>query len=77
LVSTKGGLHEQIVEGRNGFVIEDLNAESLAVKVENVFSGGKLQIVEEYLLQQEDDQKDEWSDFADLFLNFISDEKSK
>ena len=77
LVSSKGGLHEQIVEGRNGFVIEDLNAESLAVKVENVFSGGKLQIVEEYLLQQEDDQKDEWSDFADLFLNFISDEKSK
>ena len=77
LVSTNGGLHERIVEGKNGFLIEDLNAKSLAVKIENVFSGGKLQIVEEYLFQQKDDQKDEWSDFADMFLNFISDEKFK
>jgi hypothetical protein len=49
----------------------------VANKIENVFSGGKLQIVEEFLLRQNDAQKDEWSEFADQFLNFISFEKSK
>jgi glycosyltransferase involved in cell wall biosynthesis len=77
LVSTNGGLHEQIKEGQNGFIIDHLNEEALANKIENVFSGGKLQIVEEFLLQQDDAQKDEWSEFADQILNFISFEKSK
>lgn len=76
LVSTNGGLHEQIKEGQNGFIIDHLNEEALANKIENVFSGGKLQIVEEFLLQQDDAQKDEWSEFADQILNFISFEKS-
>ena len=77
LVSTNGGLHEQINEGQNGFILDHLNEEAVANKIENVFSGGKLQIVEEFLLQQDDAQKDEWSEFADQLLNFISFEKSK
>lgn len=77
LVSTNGGLHEQINEGQNGFILDNLNEEAVANKIENVFSGGKLQIVEEFLLRQNDAQKDEWSEFADQFLNFISFEKSK
>jgi len=77
LVSTNGGLHEQINEGQNGFILDHLNEEAVANKIENVFSGGKLQIVEEFLLRQNDAQKDEWSEFADQFLNFISFEKSK
>jgi glycosyltransferase involved in cell wall biosynthesis len=77
LVSTNGGLHEQINEGQNGFILDHLNEEAVANKIENVFSGGKLQIVEEFLLQQDDAQKDEWSEFADQILNFISFEKSK
>jgi glycosyltransferase involved in cell wall biosynthesis len=77
LVSTNGGLHEQINEGQNGFILDYLNEEAVANKIENVFSGGKLQIVEEFLLRQNDAQKDEWSEFADQFLNFISFEKSK
>ena len=77
LVSTNGGLHEQINEGQNGFILDHLNEEAVANKIENVFSGGKLQIVEEFLLRQNEAQKDEWSEFADQFLNFISFEKSK
>jgi glycosyltransferase involved in cell wall biosynthesis len=77
LVSTNGGLHEKINEGQNGFILDHLNEEAVANKIENVFSGGKLQIVEEFLLRQNDAQKDEWSEFADQFLNFISFEKSK
>lgn len=77
LVSTNGGLHEQINEGQNGFILDHLNEEAVANKIENVFSGGKLQIVEEFLLRQNDAQKDEWSEFADQLLNFISFEKSK
>ena len=77
LVSTNGGLHEQINEGQNGFILDHLNEEAVANKIENVFSGGKLQIVEEFLLRQNDAQKDEWSEFADQFLKFISFEKSK
>jgi glycosyltransferase involved in cell wall biosynthesis len=77
LVSTNGGLHEQINEGQNGFILDHLNEEAVANKIENVFSGGKLQIVEEFLLRQNDAQKNEWSEFADQLLNFISFEKSK
>ena len=77
LVSTNGGLHEQINEGQNGFILDHLNEEAVANKIENVFSGGKLQIVEEFLLRQNEAQEDEWSEFADQFLNFISFEKSK
>lgn len=77
LVSTNGGLHEQINEGQNGFILDHLNEEAVANKIENVFSGGKLQIVEEFLLRQNEVQEDEWSEFADQFLNFISFEKSK
>lgn len=77
LVSKNGGLHESITDGKNGFVIEELSPQSLTNKIQNVFSGGKLQVVREELLVQNDVKSDEWSSFADDLLHFISLEKSK
>ncbi|MAA57027.1 MAG: glycosyl transferase [Cryomorphaceae bacterium] len=77
VVSKNGGLHESITDGKNGFVIEELTPKSLSEKIQNVFSGGKLQVVKEGLLIQNNSKLDEWSCFADDFMHFISTEKSK
>ena len=77
LVSKNAGLHESIEEGKNGFVIDELEPEMLGKCIENVFSGGKLHIVEDHLLQSKDSQADEWSIFANEFMNFISEQKIK
>jgi hypothetical protein len=50
---------------------------ALSDKIQNIFSGGKLQVVKEELLVQNDAKLDEWSIFADDFMHFISTEKSK
>ena len=77
LVSKNGGLHESLTDGKNGFVIEELTPLALSDKIQNIFSGGKLQVVKEELLVQNDAKLDEWSIFADDFMHFISTEKSK
>ena len=77
LVSKNGGLHESITDGKNGFTLEELNPRSLSDKIQNIFSGGKLQVVKEELLVQNDSKLDQWSRFADDFLHFISLEKCK
>lgn len=77
LVSKNAGLHESIADGKNGFVIEELTPLALSDKIQNLFSGGKLQVVQEQLLLQNNSKLDEWSSFADDFMHFISLEKSK
>ena len=77
LVSKNGGLHESVLDGENGFIIEELTPQSLSKKIQNIFSGGKLQVVQEELRVQNNSKLDEWSYFADDFLQFISVEKSK
>ncbi len=77
LVSKNGGLHESITDGENGFVIQELRPQSLSEKIQSVFSGGKLQVVQEELKVQNNAKLDEWSSFADDFMHFISLEKSK
>ena len=77
LVSKNGGLHESITDGKNGFVIQELGPQSLSDKIQNIFSGGKLQVVREELVIQNNSKLDEWSSFADDFMHFISVEKSK
>ena len=61
----------------NGFVIQELGPQSLSDKIQNIFSGGKLQVVREELVIQNNSKLDEWSSFADDFMHFISVEKSK
>ena len=77
LVSENGGLHEKIEEGRSGFIIDKLDSQHLANKIQNIFSGGKLDIVREKLQATLSNRGDEWKDFADQFLDFIESEKVK
>ena len=72
LVSKNGGLQEGVLDGENGFVLESLDPEGIASKIDHVFTGGKLQIVRDNLQRQQSSNLDEWSVFADELLNFIS-----
>ena len=71
LVSRNGGLHENIQEGSNGFITNELSAEALSSKIEEVFTGGKLDIVREKLKVQFMQKGDEWKNFAIQFYDFI------
>ncbi len=77
LVSTNGGLHEGVLDGQNGFVLDSIEPKAIASKILEVFSGGKLQIVKENLHLHQPVKQDEWSDFADELLDFISLNNSK
>jgi len=77
LVSENGGLHEKIEEGRSGFIINQLEPLLLAEKIQNIFSGGKLDIVRDKLRSVLSNKGDEWKYFADQFYDFIHNEKSK
>ena len=77
LVSENGGLHENIQEGRSGFIIKQLESPLLAQKIQEIFSGGKLDIVREELRSLQSNKQDEWKDFAEQFYDFIETEKTK
>jgi glycosyltransferase involved in cell wall biosynthesis len=77
LVSENGGLHEKIEEGRSGFIIHQLEPTLLAGKIQDIFSGGKLDIVREKLKATLSNRGDEWKGFADQFYDFIQNEKLK
>ena len=77
LVSKNGGLHENVEEGRSGFIVNQLESHLLSDKIQDVFSGGKLDIVREKLRTVQSNNRDEWKDFADQFYDFIKNEKVK
>jgi len=77
LVSKNGGLHEKIKEGKSGFIIHQLESTLLSEKIQDIFSGGKLDIVREKLRSVLSNRSDEWKDFANQFYEFILDEKAK
>lgn len=72
LVSKAGGLSEEIEEGKNGFVLDDLSPEGLATKVLGVCTESTLYIVEEHLSEVLKSKENEWADFAQVVLNFSS-----
>ena len=77
LVSQNGGLHENIEEGRSGFIIKQLESQRLAQKIQEIFSGGKLDIVREKLRSLQSNKQDEWKDFTEQFYDFLANEKTK
>ncbi len=77
LVSKNGGLHENITDGTNGFIIESLESQQLAKKIKDVFAGGKLNIVSEKLKTLLVQKANEWQNFADELYDFLKKEKKK
>ena len=77
LVSKNGGLHENLDDGKNGFVLNDLHVEKLAQKIQNIFSGGKIDIVRDRLNSIKTQKQNEWEKFTEDLLEFIKTEKEK
>lgn len=77
LVSTNGGLHENISDGTDGFIIESLESQHLAEKIKDVFVGGKLNIVSEKLKNLLVQKANEWQNFANELCDFLEMEKNK
>jgi glycosyltransferase involved in cell wall biosynthesis len=77
LVSKNGGLHENITDGINGFIIDRLESRQLAEKINNVFVGGKLNIVTEKLKTLLIQKANEWQNFANELYDFLEMEKNK
>ena len=77
LVSKNGGLHENITDGTDGFIIDRLESQHLAEKIKDVFVGGKLNIVSEKLKNLLVQKANEWQSFAEELLVFLRKEKEK
>ena len=77
LVSKNGGLHENLDDGKNGFVMNDLHVENLAQKIQDIFSGGKIDIVRDRLTSIQSQKENEWEKFTEDLLEFIKTEKEK
>ena len=77
LVSKNGGLHENLDDGKNGFVLNDLHVENLAQKIRDIFSGGKIDIVRNRLNSIQTQKENEWEKFTEDLLEFIKTEKEK
>ena len=77
LVSTNGGLHENIIDGTNGFIIDSLESQGLAEKIKDIFVGGKLNIVTEKLKTLLVQKANEWQKFTQELYDFLEKEKKK
>jgi len=70
LVSRVGGLHEEISENENGFVIREASVFSLAKQIEEIFSDSRIEIAAQNIQNQLENKQNEWDEFADSVLKF-------
>lgn len=70
LVSRVGGLHEEITENENGFVIRNASMFSLAEQIEEIFSNSLLENASQNIHNQLENKENEWDEFADSVLKF-------
>jgi glycosyltransferase involved in cell wall biosynthesis len=70
LVSRVGGLHGDILEGENGFVIRDSSAFPLSEQIEEVFSDSRIEKVSKNIQNHLENKQNEWDEFADSVLKF-------
>lgn len=70
LVSRVGGLHEEISENENGFVIRDASAFALSEQIEEIFSDSRIEFVSQNIQNQQVNKQNDWDEFADSVLKF-------
>jgi glycosyltransferase involved in cell wall biosynthesis len=70
LVSRVGGLAEEIVEGKTGFVINEMSEVSIAHQIRQIVDSNKLVEVQKNLELKADTVENEWDDFAQSVLDF-------
>jgi glycosyltransferase involved in cell wall biosynthesis len=70
LISNVGGLAEDIVDEKNGFILNDINPLAIQNKIEEIFNENKLTQVEEYLKLGNLLLNDTWTKFSDSLIQF-------
>jgi glycosyltransferase involved in cell wall biosynthesis len=70
LISNVGGLAEDIVDEKNGFILNDINPLAIQKKIEEIFNENKLIQVEENLKIKNLFLNDTWSKFSDSLIQF-------
>ena len=70
LISNVGGLVEDIVDEKNGFILNDINPLVIQNKIEEIFNENKLTQVEENLKIENLLLNDTWTKFSDSLIQF-------
>jgi glycosyltransferase involved in cell wall biosynthesis len=70
LISNVGGLAEEIVDEKNGFILNDINPLAIQNKIEEIFNENKLTQVEENLKLENLLLNDTWTKFSDSLIQF-------
>ena len=70
LISNVGGLAEDIVDEKNGFILNDINPLAIQNKIEEIFNENKLTQVEENLKLENLLLNDTWTKFSDSLIQF-------
>ena len=70
LISNVGGLAEDIVDEKNGFILNDINPLAIQNKIEEIFNENKLIQVEENLKLENLLLNDTWTKFSDSLIQF-------
>jgi glycosyltransferase involved in cell wall biosynthesis len=70
LISNVGGLAEDIVDEKNGFILNDINPLVIQNKIEEIFNENKLTQVEENLKIENLLLNDTWTKFSDSLIQF-------
>ena len=70
LISNVGGLAEDIVDEKNGFILNDINPLAIQNKIEEIFYENKLTQVEENLKLENILLNDTWTKFSDSLIQF-------
>ncbi len=70
LISNVGGLAEDIVDEKNGFILNDVNPLAIQNKIEEIFNENKLTQVEENLKIENLLLNDTWTKFSDSLIQF-------
>jgi glycosyltransferase involved in cell wall biosynthesis len=70
LISNVGGLAEDIVDEKNGFILNDINPLAIQNKIEEIFNENKLTQVEENLKLENILLNDTWTKFSDSLIQF-------
>jgi glycosyltransferase involved in cell wall biosynthesis len=70
LISNVGGLAEDIVDEKNGFILNDINPLAIQIKIEEIFNENKLTQVEENLKLENLLLNDTWTKFSDSLIQF-------
>jgi len=70
LLSSIGGLSEEIIENENGFIIHEMNPTRIAFQIQQIYQDHSLEKVANNIRQQLEKKENEWDEFAESVLKF-------